>query len=172
MKRLSSFAVFLAWPCLAFCQNIVLKNVSIIDGTGTAVRRNTNMVITDGVIQGIGRVKPMSGPVTTLDMEGHFIMPLINNAHGHLGNVKDTTMSAANYTPENVRNQLQRYLSYGVGAILSMGTEHPVGVKIRDSSQAGLIPGAVMYSAIYGFGTKELPPVSMGFSDVYRPETV
>lgn len=172
MRNLSFLATFLVWPGLAFCQSVVLKNVSIIDGTGAAVRRNTNMLIKDGVIQGIGRIAPADNVLTTVDMEGRFIMPLLTNAHGHLGNVKDTTMSAANYTPENVRHQLQRYLDYGVGAILSMGTEHPVGVKIRDSSRAGLIPGAVMYSAIYGFGTKELPPASMGFSDVYRPETV
>jgi len=173
MKNLYFLAVILVLPALVFSQSIVLKNVSIIDGTGAAVRRNTNMVIKDGVIQGIGGVNPMSGPVTTVDMEGHFIMPLITNAHGHLGNVKDTTMSASNYTSDNVRNQLQRYLSYGVGAMLSMGTEQPLGVKIRDSSRAGLIPGAVMYSAIYGFGVKNsLPPESMGFSHIYRPETV
>jgi len=151
--------------------SIVLKNVSIIDGTGAPVRMNTDMVISQGIIRTIGKPAP-SGAVT-IDLSGKYIMPLISNAHGHLGNVKDTTMSDANYTPANVRHQLQRYQDYGVGAILSMGTEQPVGVKIRDSSKAGLIPGATMYSAIYGFGVREaLPPVSMGFSHIYRPETV
>jgi imidazolonepropionase-like amidohydrolase len=178
MKYLS-FAVLLVLPLPGICQNIVLKNVSIVDGTGAAVRRNTDMFITNGVIQGIGRTKAEGGtgrsankPATTVDMEGHFIMPLISNAHGHLGNVKDTTASSANYTSANVRNQLQRYLRYGVGAVLSMGTEQPLGVAIRDSSREGLIPGAIMYSAIYGFGVKDaVPPESAGFSHVYRPET-
>jgi imidazolonepropionase-like amidohydrolase len=150
---------------------IVLKHVSIIDGTGAPVRMNTDMVISQGIIRTIG--KPAPSGATTLDMAGKFIMPLISNAHGHLGNVKDTTMSASNYTPANVRHQLQRYQDYGVGAVLSMGTEQPVGVKIRDSSRAGLIPGATMYSAIYGFGVEgALPPASMGFSHIYRPATL
>ena len=153
-------------------QIVVLKNVSIIDGTGAPVRRNTNLVISNGMIQSIGAVGRVDAAAKQVDMGGHFIMPLMNNVHGHLGNVKDTTMSAANYTPENVRHQLQRYLDYGVGAMLSLGADHPIGVKIRDSSRAGMIPGAIMYSAIYGFGVKSnLPPTSMGFSDIYRPET-
>lgn len=152
-------------------QPIILKNVSIIDGTGAPVRMNTDMVIAGEKIKSIGGPAPSGA--NTIDMSGKFIMPLINNAHGHLGNVKDTTMSATNYTPANVRHQLQRYQDYGVGAVLSMGTEQPVGVKIRDSSKAGLIPGARMYSAIYGFGVKSnLPPESMGFTHIYRPETV
>ena len=150
---------------------VVLKNVSIIDGTGAPVRMNTDMVISQGIIRTIG--KPAPSGAATIDLSGKFIMPLINNAHGHLGNVKDTTMADANYTPANVRHQLQRYQDYGVGAILSMGTEQPIGVKIRDSSRAGLIPGARMYSAIYGFGVPEaLPPVTMGFTHIYRPGTV
>ncbi len=129
------------------------------------------MVISGGVIKSIGQ--PVPAGAHTVDLSGKFIMPLISNAHGHLGNVRDTTMAASNYTPANVRHQLQRYQDYGVGAVLSMGTEQPVGVKIRDSSRAGLIPGATMYSAIYGFGVPgALPPASMGFSHIYRPETV
>ena len=160
-------------PGWAFSQStVVLKNVSIIDGTGAPVRRNTNVTISNGTIQSIGAVANANAAARQIDMGGHFIMPLMNNAHGHLGNVKDTTMSASNYTPENIRHQLQRYLHYGIGAILSMGSEHPIGVKVRDSSRAGLIPGAIMYSAIYGFGTKGLPPESMGFTDIRRPESV
>jgi imidazolonepropionase-like amidohydrolase len=173
MRNILFAALFLGLPACLYSQQptVVLKNVSIIDGTGTPVRRNTDMVISGGVIKSIGQQAP-SGAIT-INMAGKFIMPLINNAHGHLGNVKDTTTAASNYTPANVRHQLQRYLDFGVGAVLSMGTEQPVGVKIRDSSRAGLIPGATMYSAIYGFGVPgALPPESMGFTHIYRPATV
>ena len=173
MRNISLIALFFGLPVCLYSQQpvMVLKNVSIIDGTGASTRMKTDMVISGGVIKSIG--EPVPAGAATIDMSGRFIMPLINNAHGHLGNVKDTTMAASNYTPANVRHQLKRYLDYGVGAVLSMGTEQPVGVKIRDSSRAGLIPGATMYSAIYGFGVPEaLPPVSMGFSHIYRPASV
>ena len=45
-------------------------------------------------------------------------------------------------------------------------------MAIRDSSKAGLIPGATLYSAIYGFGVKgAMPPESAGFTHIYRPST-
>ena len=171
MRNLIFLVAWLLPTCAFTQQTLILKNVSIIDGTGAPARRNTNLTISNGMVQSIGRIANANTAAMQIDMGGHFIMPLMNNAHGHLGNVKDTTMSAANYTPENISHQLRRYLQYGVGAILSMGSEHPIGVKVRDSSRAGLIPGAVMYSAIYGFGTKALPPGSMGFTDIRRPES-
>src|SRR4051812_17303273 len=99
MRSLLFMLVLWLLPGWVFSQQIVvLKNVSIIDGTGASVRRNTNLVISDGVIQSIGAVGRVNAAAKQVDMGGHFIMPLINNVHGHLGNVKDTTMSAANYT--------------------------------------------------------------------------
>src|SRR3954468_15206389 len=138
MKHLALIPILLSSSAWVFSQQTVtLKNVSIIDGTGGLVRRNPNLTISNGMIQSIGEVSGINAAAKEIDMGGHFIMPLMNNAHGHLGNVKDTTMSASNYTPENIRHQLQRYLSYGVGAVLSMGSEHPIGIKVRDSSRAG-----------------------------------
>jgi imidazolonepropionase-like amidohydrolase len=105
-------------------------------------------------------------------MTGKYLMPEIIDYHTHVGNLKGTTTSGENYTDENVRRQLQKFQDFGVAAILSMGTEQPIGVAIRDSSKAGLIPGATFYSAIYGFGVKgAMPPESAGFTHIYRPST-
>ena len=158
-------------PALLFSQHLtVLQHVSIVDGTGRPVQINTNMVIDKDRIRSIG--KPIPTDATAIDMTGKFIMPLLINGHGHLGILKDTATAAANYTSENVRHQLARYLDYGVGEILSMGTEQPLGLAIRDSSRRGLIYGATMYSALYGFGVKNgFPPEGAGFNHVFRPET-
>src|SRR6202012_1127403 len=116
---------------------------------------------------------PVEAPGTVdVDMTGKYLIPALIDCHSHVGNLKGTTTSSDNYTDENVRHQLKRFQDFGVDAILSMGTEQPLGVAIRDSSKAALIPGATMYSAIYGFGVKgAMPPESMGMSHIYRPET-
>ena len=74
-------------------------------------------------------------------MTGKFLLPQIIDCHAHVGNLKGTTASPDNYTAENVKRHLQKFQRFGVGAILSMGTEQPLGIPLHDSSKAGLIPG-------------------------------
>jgi len=154
-------------------QVTVLANAAIIDGTGRPAQPNMTVMIDGGRIIRIlpGKVVARQGAVL-IDMTGKYLMPSIIDCHTHVGNLKGTTTSGDNYTPENVRRQLQKFQDFGIADILSMGTEQPIGVSIRDSSKAGQIPGATFYSAIYGFGVKgAMPPESMGMTHVYRPET-
>src|SRR6201991_490329 len=151
----------------------ILLNATIIDGTGGAPQPHTAIIIRNGRIANVTRGKIAVAPdAVQIDCSGKFIMPEIIDCHVHVGNLKGTTTTGDNYTPDNIRRQLTKFQDYGVGTILSMGTEHPIGIPIRDSSKAGLIPGATFYSAIYGFGVKgAMPPEGMGMSHIYRPET-
>lgn len=151
----------------------ILTNTTVIDGTGRAPQSHVAVVISDGKIINITRGKLAVSPDDIqIDCTGKFIMPEIIDCHSHVGNLKGTSTSGDNYTPENVRRHLAKFQDYGIGAVLSMGTEQPIGISLRDSSKAGLIPGATFYSAIYGFGVKgAMPPEGSGFSHIYRPET-
>ncbi|HTI94629.1 MAG TPA: amidohydrolase family protein [Puia sp.] len=175
MKAILSCILLVAATAGLYAQphETILLNATIIDGTGGAPQPHTAIIIRNGRIANItrGKVKPASDAIQ-IDCSGKFIMPEIIDCHSHVGNLKGTSTSGENYTSENVRHQLARFQDYGVGAILSMGTEQPAGVAIRDSSKNGLIPGATMFSAIYGFGVKgAMPPEGMGMTHVYRPET-
>ncbi|GGB02939.1 amidohydrolase family protein [Puia dinghuensis] len=165
--------LFAATSLVTAQQVTVLTNATIIDGTGREPQSHMTMLIQNGRIAKLTRDKIAVPPGTAqIDMTGKYLMPQLINCHGHLGNVRDTTASSANYTRENVIRQLQLYQDYGVGAVLSMGTEQPLGLSIREDSRAGLIPGATMYSALFGFGVKgAMPPESAGFTSIYRPET-
>jgi hypothetical protein len=104
-------------------QQIVLTNVTVIDGTGSPAQRNRTVAIKGDRIQSIAE-GPEHAPSSAkvIDLQGQTIMPLIINAHGHLGLTKGTTQSAENQTDNNFRHQLLRYQEYGVGAVLSTGT--------------------------------------------------
>ena len=96
-------------------QQIALTNVTVIDGTGKPAQRNRTVVIKGDRIQSIAAGNehaPSSAKV--IDLQGQTIMPLIINAHGHLGLTMGTTQSAANETDDNFRHQLSRYQEYGV----------------------------------------------------------
>jgi imidazolonepropionase-like amidohydrolase len=154
-------------------QLTVLKNVNVIDGTGARVLQNEIVIIAGDRIQKIlGAQSPTPSNATIVDLHGATIMPLILNAHGHLGLVKGTSTSASNQTDDNLRHQLFRYQEYGVGAILSMGTDGQRFAEIREASRRGELPGADVLSAGIGIGAKDgVPPAKMGFTMVLRPET-
>jgi imidazolonepropionase-like amidohydrolase len=154
-------------------QSIVLTNVTIIDGSGNPARHNRTVLIRGDRIQeiGAGHEHPPSS-AKVIDLHGQTIMPLIINTHGHLGLTKGSTQSAANQSDDNIRHQLLRYQEYGVGAMLSMGTDGKRFAEVREQSRRGALGGADVYTAGMGFGAKNgVPPAAMGFTEVFRPET-
>jgi len=173
MKQIYLFIsfVFLFFYNESFSQSATtfIKNITLIDGTGNSPLTNTNLLIRDGVIEGIGlKTDPVNAKV--IDMSGKTIMPQIINAHGHLGILKGTKTASENYTRENIMNQLQKYQSYGIGAVLSMGTDYEMIFSMRDSSQAGKLNGAAIFTAGYGFGVSNgAPPFNFTASKVFRP---
>jgi N-acyl-D-aspartate/D-glutamate deacylase len=117
-------------------ETAILRNVTVIDGTGTAAERNQDVMIEGGYILSI---TPASSSLpegaAAVDMPDKTIMPLIVNTHGHLGILKGITMSSANYTEENIRQHLLGYEAYGVGAVLSMGTDHEEIFALREGAE-------------------------------------
>lgn len=157
-----------------YAQNtLVFRHANIVNGNRDEVQTNQTLVVQDGIIVSQHtEAAELPKDATYIDLSGKYLIPTLYNMHGHLGIIKDTTNAAANYTAANVRNQLLRYQHYGVSTVLSMGTEQALLLPLRDSSRAGLIPGATIYSALYGFGVAGgAPPVAMGMSSVFRPET-
>jgi imidazolonepropionase-like amidohydrolase/quinol monooxygenase YgiN len=162
-----------ALPATAHAQMTVLTHATIIDGNGGAPRRDATLVIDGETIRSISATSGASLPgATVIDATGKTIMPEIVNAHGHVGLLKGTTLSADHYTEENIERQLLQYQDYGIGAVLVLGTDHDEAYAWHAQSLAGTRPGAYYYTAGRGFGVKEgLPPVSFGMDAPYRPTT-
>lgn len=139
---------------------ILLKKATIIDGTGSAARPATDILIVGGRIKAIEKNIKANG-AREVDMSGKTVIPSLICAHAHVGTLKGTTSSADNYTRENLLRHLKKYEDYGVSAVLAMGTDRPLIFNgFIDSTQAGLLPGARLYSAGYGFNTPDPNPGS------------
>ncbi|PSL20840.1 amidohydrolase family protein [Chitinophaga ginsengisoli] len=151
--------------------SFILKDITLIDGSGAEARSHVSLVVTDDTIAAIlpaGTNYPVKD-AEQIDGQGMTVMPLLVNGHGHVGLLQGTTIAAANYTPENVNRHLMQYLEYGVGTVLSLGTDQPAAFIFKDASRMGMLPGASFYTAGYGFGTpKGVPPVAFGPS-ILRP---
>jgi imidazolonepropionase-like amidohydrolase len=83
-----------------------------------------------------------------VDLTGKTVMPALIDGHNHIGlvNEKDGTNRKANYTRENLIDQLQRYAYYGTAATLSMGLEadQELAYRLRDE----IIPNAAKFMTV------------------------
>lgn len=149
---------------------VLLKNATVITGTGAAPEEKTDILISGGRISAIRKGLKANG-AREIDLTGKTVMPSLICAHAHVGTLKGTTSSADNYTRENLLRHLSKYQDYGVAAVLAMGTDRPLIFNgFIDSTQAGLLPGARLYSAGYGFNTPDPNPGSW-MNLLLRPET-
>src|SRR5260370_2468971 len=103
---------------------VVLKGARLIDGTGRPAVENSVLVIEGDHIAAAGKAGTVSIPKDAVveDVTGKTIIPALTNLHGHLGlssNGADNV--AGHYTQENVLKQLNKYLSYGLATVASLG---------------------------------------------------
>lgn len=83
-----------------------------------------------------------------VDLTGKTVIPALIDGHNHIGlvNERDGTNKKANYTRENLIDQLQRYAYYGTGAAMSMGLEadQELAYRLRDE----VIPNAARFLTV------------------------
>jgi imidazolonepropionase-like amidohydrolase len=133
---------------------IGLKGARLIDGTGRPAIENSVLVIEGDHVVAAGTAGKVAIPkdVDVQDVSGKTIMPALINLHGHLGlSTNGADSVAGHYTQENVVKQLNKYLSYGVAAVASLGQDEDEIYKIRDAQRAGTLGGARLYTAGRGF---------------------
>ncbi len=131
----------------------VLKNFTLIDGTGHAPVAHAAMILDNGRVQWVGPVAGLKAPPSAqvIDLQGKYVMPGIIDLHTHLGATIGLEQNANFFTPENVEKDLHTYASYGVTTVLSMGTDKDSIFKIRDAQRAGRPSETRVYTTGQGF---------------------
>src|SRR5690349_14992125 len=126
------------------------EGARLIVGDGTDPVENSAILVENDTIQWVGRKdgrQPPTGAVR-IDLAGKTIIPALIDGHNHIGlvNMRDGTNSKANYTRENLIDQLERYAYYGIGAALSMGLEadQELAYDLCDA----VLPGAARFLTV------------------------
>lgn len=155
-------------------KGILFQNVNLIDGTGKPEQKDVDLLIRADTITAI--IPHKNSPETGAeikDMKGAYLIPLMVNGHCHVGLLKGNNTGSVNYTPENIKRQLKKYLQFGIGTVVSLGTDREAILPIRDSSKAGKFPGATVYSAVYGISIPGgAPGNGSGANKVLRVKSV
>ena len=146
------FAASLVNAAPSWAETTVLKNVTVIDGTGAAAMPGSAIVMTDGKISFVGPVAGLKVPsgAKVQDMSGKFVMPGIIDSHVHVGIMHDVTQDIKFYTRENVEADLKTYAAYGVTAVQILGTDKDIIFDIRKEQRAGRPSNARVFTSGQG----------------------
>src|SRR5207302_6808738 len=124
---------------------VFYEGARLIVGDGSAPIEDGAFVVRDGRISAIGRKSDVRAPggAVHVDLAGKTIMPAMINVHVHIGYEGYTTWGAANYTPQNVLDHLQRVAFYGVAATQSVGSSPTdPSIQFQRDQEAGQFPPA------------------------------
>jgi imidazolonepropionase-like amidohydrolase len=150
----------------------LFEGARLIIGDGRTVENGVVLVEGDTITR-VGATGSVAAPKNAMrvDLASKTIMPGMVLAHGHIGYLKGTTFARENYTRDNIIDQLNRYLYYGVVAMMSTGTDpgelpyelrnqpHP-GALFRTAGRGLAAPDAstgnlAMRSVPYGVATED-----------------
>jgi imidazolonepropionase-like amidohydrolase len=123
------------------------EGARLIVGDKTPTIESSAFLVEGDSFTWVGRKGERQPPAnaTRVDLTGKTVIPALIDGHNHIGlvNEKDGTNTKANYTRENLIDQLQRYAYYGTAATMSMGLEadQELSYKLRDE----VIPNAAKF---------------------------
>src|SRR5438445_9667439 len=99
-------------------------------------------------VSAVGRKGTVDVPACSarVELTGKTVMPAMVNVHVHIGYEGYTSWGAANHTPQNVLDHLQREAFYGVGATQSVGSSPTEqSLQFQRDQRAGKFPPASRY---------------------------
>jgi imidazolonepropionase-like amidohydrolase len=156
-RRWCPYLLILAAACLptrvasqASRPAIWFEGARLIVGDKSPTIESSAFLIEGDSFTWVGRKGERQPPAnaTRVDLTGKTVIPALIDGHNHIGlvNEKDSTNRKANYTRENLIDQLQRYAYYGTAATLSMGLEadQELAYKLRDE----IIPNAATFMTV------------------------
>lgn len=133
---------------------LLFNNVRIIPGDGDVIARGA-LLVRGGVILAVGPVSSMAIPsdVVSYDLQGKTIIPALVNTHAHLGWEAYGDWGSQYFTEENLIDHLYRHAYYGIGTIISTGSDkEDVAARVKLEQLKGNIAGA-RYQLSPGMGS-------------------
>ena len=132
----------------------VFTGARLIVGDGTTVE-TASFVVRNGLIVEVGTAGQVDVPrdAAIVDLSGQTVMPALVNTHAHLGWEGYSSWGSENFTRGNLIDHLNRHAYYGVGTVISTGSDkEEVALQVRQEQRLGQVGGA-RYLVSPGMGT-------------------
>ncbi len=124
--------------------DILIKNVTLYDGTGKAPVKAANILVKGERIAQISTSTIQPGTATVIDGTGKFVMPGLIDSHIHVRGGQGGPVFAGNNRtpinePEAAKPTLVGFIYSGVTAMLDSANNEPFIYPMRDLERAGKI---------------------------------
>ncbi|GAA4918794.1 amidohydrolase family protein [Nesterenkonia rhizosphaerae] len=114
---------------------LVLRNVTVIDGTGAAPYGPADILIEGNRITGIWETsssaslteRPAAEGAVEMDLSGHYVLPGIVDSHGHIGNTQQAPNSEYVY---------KLWLGHGVTSVREVGAFNGLDWTVREAQRS------------------------------------
>ena len=180
LRQVIAFSVFAALAAANSIQPVqtqtnrsapaaLYEGARLISGDGSAPITDSAFLVENGAITKVGKKGELAAPAgaARINLTGKTVMPTLINAHGHPGFQRGLTYSADNFTRENIIDDLNRALYFGVAAVQSQGIEKgDVTYQIRADQQAGRLGGARLHIAGRGIGAPNAGPGGAAYAGI------
>lgn len=120
---------------------VVLRGVTVLDGTGAPARPGQTVVIRDGRIASVGPVGAVPAGARVLDLAGHTVIPGLVGMHNHT-----FYTTAAGRRAQLSVSAPRLYLASGVTTIRTTGSISPYAeISLKRQIERGEVPGPRMH---------------------------
>lgn len=144
-----ALAAVLAVPLTASAQDMVIRDVTILDGTGAPPRENSWVSIEGARILEVGTGEPPRASAV-VDGEGQYLIPGLIDSHVHIGGgrIRNEGDPAAEMKSrrEAAISGLHGYLYSGVTTVYDSGNFAEFIFPLRDAERAGNIQSPRIYA--------------------------
>ncbi len=116
----------------------------VIVGDGRVIE-DAAFLVRDDLIMRVGNAGEVPAPpeASVVDLTGRTVMPALVNTHAHLGWEQYTSWGSENFTRENLIDHLHRHAYYGVGTVISTGSDlEEIALEVRQAQRVGEVEGA------------------------------
>ena len=143
-----------------YAETIIIKNATLIDGTGAAPVVGANIVIKGDYIDSVGAKFNQSEAIVVIDATGLIVMPGLVDMHTHptfevrMKNPKlpfpdpdampSSDAQMRDFIKMRLPQRLNKFLQGGITTIVSAGSYWPYEIKIRERIAIGDLAGPRM----------------------------
>ena len=117
---------------------MLYEGARLVPGDGSAPIDDAVLLVEGGTITAVGSRAEVSVPphASRVALHGKTVIPALVSLHVHLGYQDGLSYDADNYTRATIADHLERYAYYGIGTVVSLGTDAgPLVFDIRRSQE-------------------------------------
>jgi len=128
----------------------LVRNISVIDGSGRAIQRGMDVFMEDGTITALRKTSHDADADIIVDGSGKFLVPGLIDVHAHLHfpvvfqKTEQEKQAIIDHTPS-------AFLYNGVTTVLNVGSEAEWIWDLRARQRAGYLTGPRIYALGHGF---------------------